>query len=108
MRTNEKVYIYIDDVRLPKNIPYGTKYVICQNYKTAIEALKKHISFGYKIIVDFDHDLGEDKSGYDIAKWIVQQGYSNMYFKIHSMNPVGAKNIRELLTHYGYKEIFDF
>ena len=26
-------------------------------------------------------------------------------FKIHSMNLIGVSNIRQLLTHYGYKEI---
>ena len=56
-------------------------------------------------IISFDHDLGEDKTGYDIAKYIVENNINIGGFNIHSMNVVGRKNIRDLLTHYGYKEI---
>lgn len=27
-------------------------------------------------------------------------------FLIHSMNPVGAQNMRQILTHAGYEELF--
>lgn len=54
-----------------------------------------------------DHDLGSAnrKSGYDVAKIIVEYGLPLNRFHILSMNPVGANNIRQLLIHYGYKEI---
>ena len=55
------------------------------------------------LYIDFDHDLGEGKTGYDFAKWLLEHKIEIGGFGIHSMNPVGAKNIYELLTHYGYK-----
>lgn len=100
-----KIYIFVDDIRKPVRIPDGMAYTVCRDYNTAISEIKRYIGYESEIIVDFDHDLGTNKSGYDIAKWIVGQGYPNIRFRIHSMNPVGVKNIRELLTHYGYKEI---
>ena len=53
----------------------------------------------------FDHDLGVDKTGYDVAKYIVEHQIEIKGFKIHSANPVGRFNIRQLMTHYGYKEL---
>ena len=114
-----KVFLWIDDVR-PINfnrVPLGYERVDwAENYDQAIVWLKKFMDEKARIIVDFDHDLGEGKSGYDIAKWIVEQDYRRLdcHFRIHSMNPVGAKNIRELMCHYHYgeygetwKEIFE-
>ena len=105
MNTFGKIYIFVDDIRNPNHIPVGMDCTICRDYMAAISELKKYISYGSEIIIDFDHDLGQKKSGYDIAKWIIEKDYPNIRFKIHSMNPVGCRNIRELLTHYGYKEI---
>lgn len=56
--------------------------------------------------MSFDSDLGETKSGYDIAKYLVENQIKIGAFRIHSMNVVGKKNISELLTHYGYIEIY--
>ena len=65
------------------------------------------------LILDLDHDLGEEeegynelsRTGYDVCKWMVETGFPTCYFHIHSQNAVGAANMRQLLTHYGYKEI---
>ena len=54
-------------------------------------------------IISLDHDLGEDKTGYDIAKYIVENQIKVGAVAIHSANPVGKFNINQLLTHYGYK-----
>lgn len=66
------------------------------------------------LILDLDHDLGETedgynelaRTGYDVCKWIIENNSQQLYFHIHSMNPVGAQNMRQLLTHYGYKELY--
>lgn len=101
-----KIYIYVDDIRsIPKNIPDGMGIVTCRNYKQAIDAINFYIQRNTTIFLDLDHDLGEDKSGYDVAKYFVKTGYLNMRFHVHSMNIVGRKNITELLTHYGYQKI---
>ena len=58
-----------------------------------------------KIFISFDHDLGCDLTGYDVANYIVEKGIEIAGFTVHSMNPVGAKNIIDLLTHYGYHKM---
>lgn len=56
--------------------------------------------------IDFDHDLGIGKTGYDLAKYIVENNIHLEFFRVHSMNPVGARNISELLEHYGYSRVY--
>ena len=58
------------------------------------------------LYISFDHDLGEIKTGYDIAKYLVENEIK-AYYNIHSANPVGRFNIEQLLQHYGYEK-FDF
>lgn len=95
--------LYIDDIReINKNLYNQFNIYIAKNYNEAIAILNKN-----KIdIIDLDHDLSEDKTGYDIAKYIVENNINIGGFNIHSMNVVGRKNIRDLLMHYGYKEIW--
>jgi hypothetical protein len=109
MSSLSKVYIYVDDTRDFSSVNYelasGRGIIITKTYKEAIKALQFYIEHKAKIIIDLDHDLGSKKSGYDIAKWIVATGYQNIRFHIHSANPVGRKNMAELLTRYGYVEV---
>lgn len=104
-----KVYIYVDDTRdyscINAGLAYGRGIVLAKTYKEAIKTLQFYIGHNTKIIIDLDHDLGCRKTGYDIAKWIVNSGYKNIRFHVHSANPVGRKNIIELLTHYGYEQV---
>lgn len=102
-----KEYIYIDDTREDySKVPDGMAIIHARTYAEAINALKQAQDRNYHIIVDFDHDLGTGKTGYDIAKYIVREGYptAHLRFHIHSMNPVGAQNIRQLLARYNYTE----
>lgn len=98
--------LFIDDIRNPFDYidrnSEGTFLVIARNEYQAIEALKDY-TFD---IIFFDHDLGEDRTGYDIAKWIVENNIEiKKGFKIVSANPVGRFNISQLLNHYGYQEL---
>lgn len=98
--------LFIDDIRNPfdyiDNVD-GVYVVIARNSHDALAALKE---FTFDIIF-FDHDLGEDRTGYDIAKWIVENNIKiKQGFKIVSSNPVGRFNISQLLDRYGYQEIF--
>ena len=57
-------------------------------------------------MVFFDRDLGEERTGYEIAKWKVENNTKiKQGFKIVSQNSVGRFNISQLLNHYGYQEI---
>lgn len=103
----EQVYIWVDDIRPldPLRVPrYAKQAVETKSYKQAIKALEEAIAAHKWIIIDLDHDLGEGKNGYDIAKWIVASGYKSLSFRTHSMNPVGVKNIRETFLYNGYYE----
>lgn len=114
------IYIYVDDIReddsffnqLPLYEDQHWDPIIC---KTAAEATSwlEFYNGRANIIIDLDHDLGEGNemndsrvpNGYDICKKIVEWEVQLLGFHIHSMNPSGAENMRQLLTHYGYKEI---
>lgn len=99
-------YLFIDDIRNPYdyiNTCEDEQYtVVARTSHEAIDALK---SMTFDVVM-FDHDLGEDRTGYDIAKYIVEnQVKIKKGFRIHSANPVGRFNISQLLTHYGYQEL---
>lgn len=120
MKAGKKIniYIYVDDIRkddtwyLCNLANDGWSLYICCNYQKAIDVLRERAN-NDNIIIDLDHDLGKDNrmdnhiapSGYDICKYIVENQIPIVGFHIHSMNPVGAANMRQLLTHYGYREL---
>lgn len=78
------------------------------NYQEAVELLKaKHIQIG---VVLFDHDLGEGKSGSDVASFVLDDLDSARFptqAVVHSMNPEGAKNIASKLTTAGIITFID-
>ena len=100
-------YIYVDDIR---KCPYSNddRFIIftARTYNAAIEVIDYCSSFkNAEIYIDLDHDLGEEKSGYDIAKYIVENQILITKYTVHSMNPIGVFNIKQLLQHYGYKKL---
>lgn len=103
----KKLLIFVDNIRFPTADMYKgfDDIFIYRSYKDSINALNFFKNKDYEIYISLDHDLGEDKTGYNIAKHIVENNINIGGFNIHSMNVVGCKNIRDLLTHYGYKEI---
>lgn len=92
--------LFIDDIREPSqyiNTNIDSKIFIARNFNEAIKMLE---IFTFDIIF-FDHDLGEEKTGYDIAKWIIENNIKiNKGFNIISSNSVGRFNISQLLNHY--------
>lgn len=80
-----KNYLYIDDIRIPEKKQDYQLY-IARNYNEAINALTQQ-EFD---IISFDHDIGIGKTGYDIAKYIVENNIKiKEGFFVHSSNPVG-------------------
>lgn len=91
--------MWLDDVRDPP----GTGWIICrtpQDFATILYDPDIQI-----ICVSFDHDLGcvdsntnEEITGYTCARWLEKRLRSDSNYRIpdmrvHSMNPVGQKNI---------------
>jgi len=108
------IYIYVDDIRSDdkfyKSLDGTWCPVICRDYNETINVLQNGIQDGDVVIIDLDHDLGFDnnateRNGYDICKYIIEHQIPIYAFHIHSMNPVGIANMRQLLSHYGIKEI---
>ena len=95
--------MFIDDLRDPPS-PDGWDVVV-RSYDSVFECIARR---GCPRAISFDHDLGPDApSGYDIAKRLVEMDLDgelhlpdNFEFDVHSMNPVGAENIRALMTNY--------
>jgi hypothetical protein len=102
------------------------QWEIVRNYKEFCEFISKN---GLPELISFDHDLADEhytpqeywhnyevskayqesqnykeKTGMDCAKWLVDYCIVNSQplpkFFIHSMNPVGAENIRVLLNNF--------
>lgn len=108
----------MDDIRdIPAHFNKD-EWVILRSYDEAVAyvlSLKEKINF-----ISFDHDLsydhylsidptllkGLEKTGYDFAKWIVEYDMDHniladdFNFYVHSMNPVGAENIKQFMFSY--------
>lgn len=84
------LWIYLDDIRDPPDI----NWTVCRTVKEAKKLfIQNEVDF-----ISFDHDLGEGESGYDLAKWMVKNfKYPKLGYTVHSSNPVGATNIKEIL-----------
>lgn len=110
-----KILLWVDDARNPMEddwmnfspIGRNCKVVWAQSYQEAINFLEKE----WPDAICLDHDLGEEKSGYDIAKYIVDrcidEGKKLPEFASQSANPVGRENIITLLSNYKRHELLD-
>ena len=97
--------IYVDDLRDPDFVHSHLDTRIARTYAEAIHLIDLFTNSGDDIILDLDHDLGEAKTGYDIAKYIVSNHLPLLGFHLHTANPVGRQNMEQLLTHYGYSHL---
>jgi len=92
--------MFIDDERFPVD---DTMIVV----RSFDEATAYVIEHGCPTFISFDHDLGIGKTGYDFANWLIDRDLDisgfmpeNFHFDVHSQNPIGARNIREVLNSY--------
>lgn len=94
--------LFIDDIREPK----GKDFVVIRSYSDAIYYMRQN---GCPKFISFDHDLGDNvRSGFDIAKWMVERDLNDkgtfipneFTYNVHSANPVGSQNITGLLNNY--------
>lgn len=120
-------YLFLDDVRMPADVgnymlpvelrPMYRKedWQIVRNFD---EFRQWILDNGLPDVVSFDHDLAAlhydpstwkegfkylDETGYDCARWMVDfcihEKLPLPEFFIHSMNPIGAANIRNFLEN---------
>jgi hypothetical protein len=65
-----------------------------------LELIKRKLKEKKWDVLFLDHDVDSVKyTGYDVAKFIVREGIEIPQIFIHSMNPVGAENIKNILPH---------
>lgn len=98
--------LYLDDLRQPSDSSlymgyeemYNGEWDVVRNYKEFVNYIENK---GVPDIVSFDHDLAEEKTGADCARWLgeylIENGIPLPKYYIHSMNPVGAVNINSIL-----------
>lgn len=94
--------LFLDDERFPPG--NESEWVIVRSYDEAVVVFEDR---GGPTFMSFDHDLGLAETGYDVALYMVNRDLDNpgfitpdFAFEVHSMNPIGAKNIRGLLSRY--------
>lgn len=53
--------------------------------------------------ISFDHDLGTEKTGYDVAKYIEEKAYfgdlPKINWRVHSANSVGSTRIKKAMEN---------
>lgn len=97
------VWFWLDDER---GVPVGADMIAVPDYDSMLRQIQVCVQYNIPFGIHFDHDIGDPYfSGYTIARYIVENEVPMAAFAVHSMNPVGAQNIRQLLTHYGYQEV---
>jgi len=84
----EKINLYVDDLR---QCPEG--FLVARTYKEAVQYLT-----GSQIhILSLDHDLGGEKTGYDLVKLICEKNINIDEIYLHTDNPVGRENMLQTL-----------
>lgn len=113
--------LFLDDVRSAPDFTWD----VVRSYAEFVAFIKLH---GVPDVISFDHDLGDEhyaivdwegkliegteipydkfqeKTGYDCAKWLVENNLLPEEYRVHSMNPVGAMNIKFVMEN-AYKRL---
>jgi hypothetical protein len=106
----KRTLLWLDDCRDPNTYnyiarfsPIGTEVdvVWVKNFDEFENFILQH---GLPDAICFDHDLGEGKSGYDAAKWLVNfcldfQVPPPLY-NVQSSNPRGKEDIIAIMNNY--------
>jgi len=123
-----KYYLFLDDVRKPEQVTWKKlpdyDWKIVRNYEEFVKIIEKK---GIPSFVSYDHDLSyahyetyhsidengvlkidydkfQEKTGYDCCKHLVNKcielDIEHPDFIVHSLNPIGAKNITMYIGNY--------
>lgn len=101
-----KTLLWVDDLRNPflnveGKVPADYEIFWVVNFDQFVNHIE---NIGMPDVISFDHDLGEEKSGYDCLKYLVElcldTKNSLPEIMVHSANPVGADNIRHLAKNF--------
>lgn len=114
--------LFLDDERQVRDVKWISlppgPWIIARDYEMFVNTISR---LGVPGFVTFDHDLGPaayaaaitaqtkginyaslpEKTGYHCARWLVEHclehGIKIPDYEVHSMNPIGAENIRSVM-----------
>ena len=94
--------IWVDDVR-----PVPKDYILCRTTADTLELLR-NLEPNTEVFLDLDHDAGDfAKYGGDYIEILNQLERLHMPIKpiihVHSMNPVGKRNMIRIARHNGWE-----
>jgi hypothetical protein len=108
--------LFLDDVRFPEQVRYNYGPYKCiriaRSYDDAVWMVRQ---YGLPTFISFDHDLADEhyssdnceRTGYSFARWFCEHVMDNSLslpvgfsYYVHSMNPVGAENIRQHMKRF--------
>lgn len=98
--------LFIDDERFPPDD--GREWVIVRSSQEAIYTV---VERGAPSFISYDHDLGGDDTSMRFITWMIDAYLDGelqsfpVNYTIHSQNPVGARNIAELLKGFIASEL---
>jgi hypothetical protein len=121
MKTNERLSLYLDDVRTP----ISSNWIIARNYDEFVSKIKFHGLSSFEVI-SLDHDLGEgamieyytnvknnyildynnidERTGMDCCRHLVSESMNQRVplpqIYVHSANPIGSANMMGYINNY--------
>lgn len=108
MREKSPILLWLDDERNPLDEKWRVFFPVAnpsivwvKSYTDFVNWISDH---GLPDAICFDHDLGEDRSGFDAAKWLTEyclaRKKSLPFWSSQSANPIGRQNILSILETY--------
>lgn len=90
--------LWLDDERDPPD----DSWIVARNVKEAILlADMAHYNNAFDF-ASLDHDLGDMHNGTVFVRWMIDQDiWPTKGMQIHSINPVGAKNMKDAIDSHG-------
>jgi hypothetical protein len=103
-RPTEQARLFLDS----KRDPPGPDWSVARGHREFMEWVTDR---GVPDEVSFGHDLDGVESGYDSAKWLVCHCWDNGIplprWRVHTLNPVGRHNLRQLLESAATRMRYD-
>jgi hypothetical protein len=121
MKINNRLRLYLDDIRTPVD----DDWIVVRNYDEFVKQLKLH-GLGNFELISLDHDLGEgamveyytnvknnymldynninERTGMDCCHYLVSESMNEKIplpqIYVHSANPIGAANMMGYINNY--------